>query len=752
MAMAVRLLSALRRRWWRTVAGLLLLGAGAGHVLGVVPLPLLERLDLWWSDLRWALHAPRTLDERIVIIDIDEPSLDRIGHWPWSRDRLATLTTEVIDRQGAALLGFDVLFAEPDGSSGLRHLQQLAQGPLRRNPEFQAQWQSLAPTLDFDARFARALQGRPVVLGYYFTSDRQGHVRGSLPDPTWEPQHLRGKPLASTHWDGYGANLEPLTTAGGSAGFFNAISDEDGVVRSVPLLAEYGGRYYASLAFAMFLRLLDQPAVQPLYATDAAAAPVDVLRAVGLELGGRRMEIPVDAQLAVRVPFRGPGGPQGGSFRYVSAADVLEGRLPARSLEGAVVLVGSTAPGLQDVRVTPAGRVYPGVEVHASLLSGWIDGITVVQPDYAQGADLVQLLVVAGLLALVLPWCTPLVAALLALAALALLLGGNLWLYARQGLALPVATPLVTAVLVYGLHSVAGYFGERRAKRDLAQRFSTYVPPELVEEMVREPERYSMRAQQAELTVLFCDMRGFTALSEGMDPVRLQQLLNRVFTRLTEAIGQHRGTIDKYMGDCVMAFWGAPVPMPDHAARAAAAALDMVQAIEGINAEHQAQHLPAIGVGIGLHTGPMCVGDMGSEIRRSYTVIGDAVNLGSRLEGLCKVYGTSLVASQHTARQAPAIDWMELDRVQVKGKAEAVTILTAASAFAVAGMDAPALWRRFLGYYRAQDWDASEQVLRQLLPLAPWEVLASLFMQRIQTLREHPPGPAWDGTTRFDVK
>lgn len=742
----------LRRQSLRVVAGLCIVAATLLDTLGVFSSRALERLDFWWHDVRWSLLAPRTLDPRIVIVDIDEPSLDQVGHWPWGRDRLALLVEELLERQGVALMGFDVIFAEPDGSSGLRHLERLAHGPLQANAAFREQWRVLAPSLDFDARFAQALAGRPVVLGYYFTSDRNGHVRGALPAPVLRGDQLRGLPLASTHWNGYGANLPVLTSAAGSAGFFNAISDADGVIRSAPVLAEFGGDYYPSLALAMLRRLLEQPEVRPVYALPQAQGAFDALRGLALVSGERRMELPVDARLAVQIPFRGDGGPAGGSFRYVSAASVLDGSLPARSLEGAIVLVGSTAPGLQDLRVTPAGRVYPGVEVHASLLSGWLDGLTVVQPDYALGVDVAQQLLVVGGLALALPWMTPLAAGLCTLLLMVGLTGANILLYDRHGLALPVASSVAACLMLYVLNSAWGYWVERRAKKGLAQRFSSYVPPELVAEMMREPERYSMQARQAELTVMFCDMRGFTTLSERMEPLVLQQLLNRVFTQLTHAIGRQRGTIDKYMGDCVMAFWGAPVPMDDHAERAVAAALEMVAEVEAINQEHHAMGLPPIGVGIGLNTGPMCVGDMGSDLRLSYTVIGDAVNLGSRLEGLCKLYGVSVVASETTRDACPAVEWLELDRVQVKGKAEAVRVFTPAARLRDGYAQAPGIWCEALQAYRQREWDQCTALLDRLRSCPAYTCLVDLYMQRIEELRGQALDREWDGTTRLDVK
>lgn len=745
----------LARRWRRIAVTLLPLLFALLHVGGILHLQVLERLENIIYDTRLRATMPGTMDERIVIVDIDERSLERTGQWPWGRDKMARFASELLERQQVAVLGFDVVFAEPDGSSGLASLQNLAQGPLRGQAGFAEQLARLAPELDYDAQFGRALQGRPVVLGYYFTSDRDGRARGVLPEPALPLDRLRGKPLRATSWQGHGSNIGVLAKAAPSAGFFNSVTDPDGVVRSLPLLAEYQGRYYESLALAMLRMATGRSDLYPLYAT--SEFDHDVLKGIQLRKDQARLALPVDANLATLIPYRGLGDVSGGSFRYVSASDVLEGKLAAGSLKGRLVLVGSTAPGLVDLRVTPVGRAYPGVEAHANVLSAFIDGTTIVQPDYAIDFDGFQLLLVGLLLAFSLPLLTAGWAVVLSAGVFAGLVALNLWFYETQGLVMPLATVLVLALSAFTLNMVYGYFVESRSKRELAALFGTYVPPELVDEMVKEPERYSMDASNQELTVMFCDMRGFTALSETMEPLQLQAMLNGVFSRLTHIIrGRRQGTIDKYMGDCVMAFWGAPVATPGHAELAVAAALDMARAIGQLNEEHRGKGLPEIGVGIGLNTGSMCVGDMGSDIRRSYTVIGDAVNLGSRLEGLSKTYGVTMVVSDSTRAMAPGFIWQELDRVRVKGKAQAVTIYTplAASSEPLSPERAQqlALWQQFLAAYRAQDWEASALLLRSLHASEPGNILYALYAGRIEALRVLPFQPDWDGATQFDTK
>ena len=726
------------------------------HAVGFLHLGVLQRLDHIIYDARLRATMPGTLDERVVIVDIDEKSLSEVGRWPWPRDRLAQLVDVLFERQGIAMLGFDTVFAEADDSSGLRQLKRLAQAELSDQPGFSERVLALEPQLDFDARFAQSLRNRPVVLGYYFTSDREGLSSGVLPEPVMRTEALGGRGIRSTQWNGHGANIAPLVDAAPQAGFFNAVPSSDGVVRSLPLLAAYQGAYYESLALAMFRTLTGRPEVEPVFPPERfLGRDYGALEGVRLRKDGSSLQIPIDDTLGALVPFRGPGGPQGGSFRYVSATDLLAGRLAPGSLKDRIVLVGTTAPGLQDMRVTPLGETYPGVETHANLIAGLLDGQLATRPDYAVGYELVVLVLSGLTLALALPLLSAARAVALSALVVTGVIGLNTWLYLAHGLVLPLASALVMAGLAFALNMSYGYLVESRAKRELAQLFGTYVPPELVDEMVKDPDAYGMDASTRELTVMFCDMRGFTQISETMPPTELQALLNTVFSRLTRIIRGHRGTIDKYMGDCVMAFWGAPVDTPDHARLSVQTALEMAEEIRLINREREASGLAAIGVGVGLNTGDMCVGDMGSDVRRSYTVVGDAVNLGSRLEGLSRLYGVDTVASESTRRQAPGFVWQELDLVRVKGKAQTVAIhtpLCAREHMSAELDDELREWQRALKAWRTQDWDACDVHLLNLQRLNAKKVLYRLYAERVVSMRRSPPAPGWDGSTTFDTK
>jgi len=750
-------MASLSKHWSRIAVTLIPLVFALLHASGVMPLGVLDRLDAIIYDARLRATMPNTLDDRIVIVDIDEKSLGEIGQWPWPRNRLAELMDDLFARQKVALVGFDVVFAEPDESSGLKRLRQLAQTELKDQTGFAEKINQLQASLDYDSLFAKSLQARNVVLGYYLTSDRDGRTSGLLPEPVMPKEAMHGRPIRVTSWNGFGSNIERIAKAAPLAGYFNSVPDKDGVLRSVPLLGEYKDQFYESLSLAMFRALAGLPSVEPGFPADRFVPKTyQGLESIKLRLNQKSLAIPVAEGITALIPFRGRGGANGGSFRYISAADLIEHRTPADSLKGKIVLVGTTAPGLLDYRVTPVGQSYAGVEAHANMISGMLDGRLAVMPDYALGYD-VAILVIAGLaLAFALPLLSASRAVVVSAVVVAIVVGLNTWLYVGAGLVLPLAAALVMAITAFALNMSYGYFVESRSKRELANMFGTYVPPELVDEMVKQgAENFSMKATNKELTVMFCDMRGFTKLSEKMEPTQLQELLNSVFNRLTDIIRANRGTIDKYMGDCVMAFWGAPVETSQHAHLAVKTSMEMANAVRKINEENRSKGNPEIGVGIGLNTGTMCVGNMGSQVRQAYTVIGDSVNLGSRLEGLSKVYGVDIVVSETTRKLAPDFAWQELDRVRVKGKEQAVAIfwpVAPQERLEKATTDELKAWATFLKAYRAQDWDQCDVLMLNLQRMNAKKYLYELYSERVASMRLLPFDPGWDGATNFETK
>jgi adenylate cyclase len=419
-----------------------------------------------------------------------------------------------------------------------------------------------------------------------------------------------------------------------------------------------------------------------------------------------------------------------------------------KTLNRAIVLIGSTAPGLLDLRATPVQNVYPGVEIHANLVSGILDQRIKQRPDYSREADFVLLLLAGLALTFTLPHLAALTASGVTLGMLLLLIGGNIYLWQAQNMVLPLATSMLMVVAMFMANMAHGFFIEGRTKRQLGQLFGQYVPPELVEEMNRDPARYTLKGEKREMSVLFSDVRGFTRLSEGLDPQTLSELMNAFLTPFTRVIHEQRGTIDKYMGDAIMAFWGAPVPDNEHADHAVGAALAMSAALAGLRQSFEARGWPALDMGIGVSTGPMSVGNMGSEFRMAYTVLGDSVNLGSRLESQTKNYGVRIIVAETTSRAAPAFVYRELDRVRVKGKQQPVAIFEPVGR----GSDVTeltqlelALHAEALDRYRQQDWMRAKALFKELALVGTHSKLCKLFLWRIDYLRKHPPGPEWDG-------
>jgi adenylate cyclase len=738
-----------KRHLARRVLGLALLLVLLGHAAQIYRIGLIDRLDAIFYDARLRLTMPRGIDDRIVIVDIDEKSLAEQGRWPWGRDRLALLMDKLFDRHGVKLVGFDVVFAEPDLSSGIEALDAMAQRDLRDNPAFQNALRAMRPRLDHDARFAAALKDRKVVLGFYLSTIEGGQSAGVLPAPTLPAGTFAGKPLAITRWHSHGGNLPVLQAAAVGAGHFNPLVDFDGISRRIPLLVEYQGAYYESLAFAMTRALLDFPPVLPGYENPSD----DYAGLEWLELPGAHggLHVPVDENVAALIPYRGPQG----SFPYVSATDVLNDRVPAERLKDRIILVGTTAPGLMDLRATPVATVYPGVEVHANLIAGMLDGVVKQRPAYLLGADALQVLLAGVLMIFLLPRLSPFKATLLGLGTLLALTGLNFYLWNVAHLVLPFAGVAMLIVLLYALDMAWGYFVETKTKRQFTELFGQYVPPELVDEMAKNPEGYSMAGRKAELTVLFSDVRGFTTISEGLQPDQLAALMNEYLGAMTTVVRHHRGTLDKYIGDAIMAFWGAPLADPDHAAHAVATALEMQAALHDLNRDLAAKGWPELKIGVGINTGPMTVGDMGSPVRKAYTVMGDAVNLGSRLEGITKQYGVGIIVGEGTREKlGDRYVLRELDRVRVKGKAEPVGIyepLGAAGQVDGETLEQLKLWNQALHAYRTQDWNRAEMLLLNLTRARP-HYLYDLYAKRIARYRQEPPGDGWDGVTTFETK
>ncbi|SPB16332.1 sensor histidine kinase [Caballeronia novacaledonica] len=732
----------LRRSGARWALGLAIVVALAGHALSRYDIRFIDSLSAMLYDAKVRLFMPRTTDARIAILDIDEKSLAELGRWPWDRARMATLVDTLFAREHIAVLGFDMVFAEPDASSGLAVLDELARGALADNAAYRQALDRLAPRLDYDQRFADALAGHPVVLGFYFSN--QDASSGAIPSPLMSERAFGTHPLTLFDWTSYGGNLPALQHAARRAGYFNPVIDFDGSVRRVPLVTAFRDGVYGALSLEVFRALFGDASVRPVF--DDPANPASPLAGLALATPRGTRVIPVDENGAALVPYRGATG----SFPYYSIADVLAGRIPAGALAGKIALVGTTAPGLMDQRTTPVGEVYPGVEVNANLIGGMLDGTIRFEPPFAAALQ-TSMLVLAGLAMIFLwPWRIPARATLFSALLFAAIVAADLFAFARLGWSIPVASLLLAVLALYVLNMSYGYFVEARAKRYFAALFGQYVPPELVEEMSRHPEDYSMAGRRAELTVLFCDVLGFTAIAETLEPEALAQLMNEYLGTMTEVIRAHRGTLDKYMGDAIMGFWGAPVDDPDHARHAVAAALGMRTALVELNRTLTKRGWPTLWIGIGINTGPMTVGDMGSSVRKAYTVMGDAVNVAARLEGLTRRFDIDIIVGEATRERVPDVVFREIDRVRVKGRVAPIAVYEPQPPHEHA--DALARWHAALSHYRAREWNEAETLLATLAAQYPERQVYAIYRKRIDALRGVALPEDWDCVSAFDTK
>lgn len=715
------------------------------HVGGILSLPLLDTLENHAYDARLKLITPHTAGKQVVIVDIDEKSLDAIGRWPWRRDVMASITDNLFDQYRVKVAGFDVLFAESDRDQGALLLQQMADGPLKDDRAFQAEFARAADDLQRDRKFADSLDTRKTILGFVMDSKTR---KGMLPEPVATLDHkLKGR-IPFVRSEGYSANLTILQSRAYGGGFFdNPMIDDDGVFRRVPLLQEYQGALYESFALALARSALGSPKVE--LVVESSPDNNNELFLEWLKLG--ELVIPVDQHAGILIPYRGPQK----TFTYIPAIDVLDKSAAQDELEGKIVLFGASAPGLLDLRTTPLETAFPGVEIHANIIQGILDQNVLQQPAYTTGLEFMLLLMLGIMLTLLLPTLSPLWGLLVSVSLLMLLVAGNLSIWSSYQLVLPIASPLLLVISLFILHMTYGFFVETRGKRQLAHLFGQYVPPELVDEMSTKMEQINLDGEIREMSVMFSDVRNFTSIAERMEPRELTQLINGFLTPITEVIHDSRGTIDKYMGDAVMAFWGAPLHDQQHARHALNAAMNMIGRIRQLGPEFQARGWPPISIGIGINTGEMNVGNKGSEFRVDYTVLGDAVNLASRLEGLTRVYGVNIIVGENTRHAVPEFEYRELDRVRVKGKDRPVAIYEPLGLLENIDKAKRMELRRYhlgLKYFRARRWDDAEQILFALGREHPRSLIYQVYLNRIIHFRQQPPPEHWDGTYTHTTK
>jgi adenylate cyclase len=713
-----------------------------------------EFFELKLYDLKFRFRGAIPSGNQVAIVAIDDESLKTVGRWPWSRDDMARVLTK-LKQAGPRAIALDIIFAEKEETVAYQALKKLSDDLARQgvSPEILKLLEGAKKRADVDRILAWVLgQGPPIILGFFFRSlGGKGagvdveNLMGSpfLRASTYNIVRLRDTKASQVHLIGAAGierNLPEITAAAVGDGYFNMIPDPDGTVRWFPMTVQYGGEFFAPMSLVTLS-----------HAKNRAPMAISLSRWGVDEIRLGRQSVPVDRYGRMLINYLGGEG----IIPTYSAAAVLNGTLPAEALKDKIVIMGATAVGIYDLRVTPFSGTFPGVEVQATIMDNLLRGNFIRTPSFGLVIMLLVLVALAVMLGLILPRLSAAWAFIFILFIIESYVGINYILFTRQGLQLELFYPLGLIVLVYLGVTMHRFLAEERERERIRKTFESYVAPTVVQEMLKHPEQLRLGGERREITVLFTDIRGFTTMSENLDPEALVKLLHDFLNPMSNIIINQGGTIDKYMGDAIMALFGAPLVQADHPRLACRSALEMVASLEALNRTWTEQGRPPLKVGVGVNTGPVAVGNMGSDRLFDYTAVGDNVNLASRLEGLNKYYATSILISDSTAKSlGRGFILRDMDLVRVKGKVQGVRI------HELLGEGEPEpelarfleLYHGALRLYREKRFNESAAAFLQTLEVRPDDATCQRYLNLAQKHHETPPADDWEAVTIMDGK
>ena len=740
---------------WMHIFVLLALLAGAVYFSGSSH-ELRKRLQYATFDTFNRLH-PRPPSDQVVIVDLDENSLFRVGQWPWPRHYMARLVTTLKD-MGAKVVAFDIVFAEDDRTSPAQVMTHLPDDPRYANAR-----EFFGALDDYDDVFAQAIaQTGNVVTG--FTRAREGETR-RRPYQSAKPTFLlRDKtPFFEQTFpaSGVATNLPELSSAAAGNGSFMATPDVDGIIREVSLFVRYPPEKKAGIKPDLYpmlgleaLRVFINKRARFVVKERKERGPLDT----NYKITMADFDVPVESNAKLWVYYRDIAEEE-----YLSAYRFFEKDQfddLKKQVEGKIVFVGTSAEGLRDIRSTPLDIFVPGVEVHVNVVEQILQGKYLKRPDIIVGVEGLVIAVAGILIILLAPFVGVIWLGLFTILLMGSMFYGSWEAYIQGGILLDPVYPSAVLSILFLVSSLLSYIRSEAERRQVRQAFGLYISPTFMEELTKDPDKLKLGGEVRDLTVMFSDIRSFTTISENLTPEELIQLMNDFLTPMSDLVMSNRGTIDKYMGDAMMAFWNAPLDDPDHARNACLAALKMNEALVPINeqvrakAEADGRTPVLLKAGIGINTGPCSVGNMGSRQRFAYSALGDAVNLASRLEGQTKTYGVTLLVGEDTQKLAPDLAWIELDLLRVKGKEKPVKVFALLGDETVAQSESFQRWQTIhngmLAAYRIADTNCAAQDLKEAAEAAEaadgqLTEYYDLYRERIADMTRSPPGDDWDG-------
>lgn len=714
---------------------------------------ILDLIELKTYDLRFLSRGQLSPSPEVVIAAIDEKSLDTEGRWPWPRSKIAALV-DILSQDGAKVIGFDIGFLEADENSQLDFINQFSQkidaldGEHPRLTDFIQESKKRA---DNDMALADAIKNSSaeVVLGYFFhmneaaldysikQSERDQQLKrisaSKYPFVLYEEQRTDFVPFIRAYAPV--SNLEILTDVAASSGYFTLRSDQDGILRWMPLAIQHGEDLFPPLSVLCAWHYLGKPQLM---------AKVGRYGVEGIQMGDRF--IPTDESGQLLINYLGP--PK--TFPHLSISDIVSGKIAKGTFKDKIVLVGATATGIYDLRNTPFSPVYPGVEVHANVIDNILTQSFITKPRWSKIYDLLAIIIVGALVGITIPRMSAFKGLLFVAGLMILYITVVFWLFVKAGTWLNIVYPLLTLSMSYLVLTVYYYATEERERKKIKKAFTHYVSPVVIEEMLKDPARLKLGGDEKVLTVLFSDLQGFTSASERYAPHEMIVLLSEYYARMTEQVFTYQGMLKEYVGDEMMAIFGAPIEQIDHAERACAAALAMRDHRKALNEEWAKIGRPPMIARTGINSGRMLVGNLGSKYRFAYGVLGDQVNLGSRLEGLNKAYGTEILIGENTA-QLVGISFLlrEVDMVQVVGRIEPVRIyeLLAANDTSLPDEQEKAFgfYAAGLEAYRERRWGEALEIFNKSLGLWPGDGPSRTMAERCQIYLNTPPPEEWDG-------